>query len=35
MSYPDMNSKYSNQLNELRHQVDHLSPKNIQLFEEY
>ena len=35
VSYPEMKSKYSFQVINLRYQVDHFNPKNIQLFEEY
>ena len=34
ISYTDMN-KYPIQVIDLRHQIDHISPKKIQLFEEY
>ena len=35
ISYTDMKNKYPVQVINLRHQVDHISPKKIQLFEEY
>ena len=35
ISYTDMKNKYPIQIIDLRFQVDHLTPKNIQLFEEY
>ena len=35
ISYPDRKSKYRIQEIDLRHQVDHITPKKIQLFEEY
>ena len=35
MSYPDMKTKYPIQVIDLRFQVDHITPKKIQLFEEY
>ena len=31
----DMKNKYPIQVIDLRHQVDHITPKKIQLFEEY
>ena len=34
-SYPDMRYLYPIQIIDLRHQVDHLTPKKIQLFEEF
>ena len=34
-AYPDMQSFYPIQTFDLRHQVDYVSPKKIQLFEEY
>ena len=34
ISYPDMKYRYPIQITDLRHQVDHLTPKKIQLFEE-
>ena len=34
ISYVDMTSKYPIQVIDLRHQVDHITPKKIQLFEE-
>ena len=33
ISYTDMKSKYPIQLIDLRHQIDHISPRKIQLFE--
>ena len=35
ISYIDMKNKYPIQVIDLRHQIDHISPKKIQLFEEY
>ena len=35
VSYPDMKTKYSIQVIDLRFQPDHITPKKIQLFEEY
>ena len=35
ISYPDMKYLYPIQLTDLRHQVDHITPKKIQLFEEF
>ena len=35
ISYPDMKYLYPIQITDLRHQVDHLTPKKIQLFEEF
>ena len=35
ISYPDMKTKYPIQIVDLRHQFDHISPKKIQLFQEY
>ena len=35
ISYTDMKNKYPIQVIDLRHQIDHISPKKIQLFEEY
>ena len=35
ISYPDMNIKYPIQVIELRFQVAHITPRKIQLFEEY
>ena len=35
VSYTDMKNKYPIQIINLRHQIDHISPKKIQLFEEY
>ena len=33
ISYTDMKNKYPIQVINLRHQIDHISPKKIQLFE--
>ena len=35
ISYPDMKNKYPIQVIDLRHQVDHITPKQFQLFEEF
>ena len=35
ISYPEMKYLYPIQITDLRHQVDHLTPKKIQLFEEF
>ena len=35
ISYPDMKTKYPIEIIDLRHQTDHISPKKIQLFQEY
>ena len=35
VSYPDMKGKYSIQVIDLRFQADHITPKKIQLFQEY
>ena len=35
ISYTDMKNKYPIQVIDIRHQIDHISPKKIQLFEEY
>ena len=35
ISYPDMKMKNPIEIKDLRHQTDHISPKKIQLFEEY
>ena len=35
INYIDMKNKYPTQVIDLRHQINHISPKNIQLFEEY
>ena len=35
ISYPDMKYLYPIQIIDLRHQVDHISPKKIQIFEEF
>ena len=34
-SYPDMKTKYPIQIVDLRHQTDHITPKKVQLFQEY
>ena len=34
ISYPDMKTKYPIEIIDLRHQIDHTKPKNIQLFQE-
>ena len=34
ISYPDIKNKYPNQVIDLRFQVDHITPKKTQLFEE-
>ena len=34
-TYPDMKYLYPIQINDLRHQVDHITPKKKQLFEEF
>ena len=34
-SYPDMKYLYPIEITDLRHQVDHITPKKIQLFEEF
>ena len=34
-SYPDMKTKYPIEIIDLRHQSDHITPKEIQLFLEY
>ena len=33
--YPDMKTKYPIEITHLRHQSDHITPKQIQLFLEY
>ena len=35
ISYPDMKNKYPIQVIDLRFQLDHITPKKMQLFEEY
>ena len=35
ISYPEMKYRYPIQITDLRHQVDHITPKKIQLFEEF
>ena len=35
ISYPDMKTKYPIEIIDLRHQSDHITPKKIQLFQEY
>ena len=35
VTYPDMKNKYPTQVIDLSFQVDHITPKKIQLFEEY
>ena len=35
ISYPDIKYLYPIQITDLRHQVDHITPKKIQLFEEF
>ena len=35
ISYPDMKTKYLIQIQHLRHQPDHITPKKIRLFQEY
>ena len=35
ISYPDMKTKYPIEIIDSRHQTDHISPKKIQLFQEY
>ena len=35
ISYPEMKNLYPIQISDLRHQVDHITPKKIQLFEEF
>ena len=35
ISYIDMKNNYPIQVIDLRHQVDHISPEKIQLFEEF
>ena len=33
--YPDMKTKYPIEIIDLRHQIDHITPKKIQLLHEY
>ena len=33
ISYPDMITKYPIEINDLRHQLDYITPKKIQLFQ--
>ena len=35
ISYLDMKTKYPIEIKDLRHQVDHITPKKLQLFLEY
>ena len=35
ISYPDMKTKYSIEIIDLRHQSDHMTPKKTQLIQEY
>ena len=35
ISYPDIKTKYPNEIIDLRHQSDHITPMKIQLFHEY
>ena len=35
ITFPNMRYFYSLQITDLRHQVDHLTPKKIQIFEEF
>ena len=35
ISYPDMKTKYPIQIRDLRRQPDHITPRKIQLFQEY
>ena len=35
LSYINMKNEYPIKVIDLRHQIDHISPKKIQLFEEY
>ena len=35
ISYPDIKTKYPIEIIDLRHQLDHISPKKIELFQEY
>ena len=35
ISYPDMKTKFPIQIVDLRHQSDHITPKKIQIFQEY
>ena len=34
ISYPDMKTKHPIEIIDLRHQLDHITPKKIQLFQE-
>ena len=35
ISYPDMKTKYPIEIKDLGHQSDHITPKKIQLLQEY
>ena len=35
ISYPDMKTKYPIEIMDLRHQLDHITPKKVQLFQEF
>ena len=35
ISYPDLKSKYRIQVIDIGHQVDHITPRKLQLFQEY
>ena len=35
ISYPDMKTKYPIEIIDLRHQLDHITPKKIHLFKKY
>ena len=35
ITYPEMKYRYPIQITDLRHQVDHITPKKIQLFQEF
>ena len=35
ISYPNMKTKYPIEIGDLRHQTDHITPKKIQLSQEY
>ena len=35
ISYPDMKTKYPIEILDLRRQSDHITPKKVQLFQEY
>ena len=35
ITFPDMKFLYPIQITDLRHQVDHITPKRIQLFQEF